>query len=252
MSCAPTGFAAGSRSSPSSPARTQGATFPARSGPAASAYRRRPPRRPRRRREPSADGGDLGIHDQFRARVAGRRGERAGDRAHPADGHPPLAGAVADQVVEEAAVLDQRRVVHPRERADQRVGGDHAAHGLVAEALLQRLAERPLGQLPPQDRVGLLPQFRLPRQRLGERRRDGRGELADLPVELDATPRTRRRSRSARAGCPVSAVPPAARRAGRPRRRRGAPGCRTRSSARQAAGRARGPLMIDSGSSDTR
>ena len=74
---------------------------------------------------------------------ARRARERVGDRAHAADGHPPLAGAVADQVVEEAAVLDQRRVVHRREGADQGVGGDHAADGVVEEALLDRLAERP-------------------------------------------------------------------------------------------------------------
>ena len=112
------------------------------------------------------------------------RGERVGDRAHAADRHPPFARAVADEVVQEAAVLNQRRVVHPRERPDQRVGGDHAAHRVVAEAPFQRLAERPLRQLPPEHRVGPLPQFRRSRQRLGERRRDDAGERRDLPVEL--------------------------------------------------------------------
>ena len=63
-----------------------------------------------------------GAGDDLGPGVDGGPRERVGDRAHPADRHPPLAGAVADQVVEEAAVLEQRGVVHRGERADQRVG----------------------------------------------------------------------------------------------------------------------------------
>ena len=64
-----------------------------------------------RRRSSPSDSMPLtpGAGDDLGAGAAGGRGERVGDRAHAADRHPPLAGAVADQVVEEAAVLDQRR-----------------------------------------------------------------------------------------------------------------------------------------------
>ena len=60
-------------------------------------------------------------------------GQRLGQRAHPAHRHVPVARAVADHVVEEAAVLAQRLVVEPREGADQRVGGDDPALEVVLE-----------------------------------------------------------------------------------------------------------------------
>ena len=59
--------------------------------------------------------------------------KRVGDRAHAADRHVPVAGAAADEVVEEADVLAQGRLVEVGERADQGVGGDDAAHGVVGE-----------------------------------------------------------------------------------------------------------------------
>ena len=61
-----------------------------------------------------------------------RRGQRAADRAHAADRHVPVAGAAADQVVEEAHVLPQRFVVGAGERPDQRVGRHHSADQIVA------------------------------------------------------------------------------------------------------------------------
>ena len=130
------------------------------------------------------DRGDLGVHGQFRACLGGDGRERVGDRAHPADRHPPLARPVADDVVEEAAVLDERRVVQPGEGADQRIGRDHAPHGRVTEAALDGRTERPFGQFPPQVLIDLLPQCRRPRQRLGEGRGDDRGKLADPAVEV--------------------------------------------------------------------
>ena len=66
-------------------------------------------------------------------RRAGPLDQRIGHRAHPADRHQPLAGAAADHVVEEAPVGQQRRIEQRGVRADQRVGGDHAADRVVAE-----------------------------------------------------------------------------------------------------------------------
>ena len=96
-----------------------------------------------------ADAADAGAGHDLGTPLGRRREQRRGDRAHAADGHLPLAGAVADQVVEEAAVLDQRGVVQVGEGADQRVGRDHAAHEVVGEPLLDHLAERPLDDLRP-------------------------------------------------------------------------------------------------------
>ena len=70
---------------------------------------RRPPRRnsaPRPCR-PSASTPHLGAATSSAPAAAARRRERVGDRPHPADRNVPLAGPVADHVVEEAAVLPQ-------------------------------------------------------------------------------------------------------------------------------------------------
>jgi hypothetical protein len=53
---------------------------------------------------------------------------------------------VADHVVQEAAVLAQRRVVRGGERPDQPVGERHAALDVVVEGGVDRLAERALDQ----------------------------------------------------------------------------------------------------------
>ncbi len=57
-----------------------------------------------------------------------RVGRALGQRAHPTDGHVPAAGSVADQVIEEATVLPQQRVVRGRERADRAIGERDAAY----------------------------------------------------------------------------------------------------------------------------
>ena len=78
---------------------------------------------------------NLCARDDFGA-VAGRRGsQRSAHRTHAADRHVPIAGAAADQVIQETDVLLQRRVVGAGEGADQRVGRHHAAHQIVARPL---------------------------------------------------------------------------------------------------------------------
>jgi hypothetical protein len=88
------------------------------------------------------DGDHLGAGDEVGARRPGGALERRGDGAHAADRHPPLAGPVADDVVEEAAVLPQRGVVGRGERPDEGVGEHHPPDRVVAEAGLDRVADR--------------------------------------------------------------------------------------------------------------
>ena len=83
----------------------------------------------------------------------GRGRQRAGDRAHAADRHPPLAGAVADQVVEEAAAGEPVGGVHVGERADQAVGEGDAADDVVGEVVGDDVGERPLAQVVPEPGV---------------------------------------------------------------------------------------------------
>jgi hypothetical protein len=88
------------------------------------------------------DSRDRRIRAQLRPGFVGSALQRSRDRPHPAHRHPPGA---ADHVVEEAAVLDERRFVERGEGADQAVGGHHAADQAVLEAIAQHLPERPLG-----------------------------------------------------------------------------------------------------------
>ena len=129
------------------------------------------------------DRGHGGAGRQRRSGVRDRSRERVGDRTHPADRHPPLASAVADQVVEEAAVLDQGRVVQVGEGADQAVGGDHAADQVVGEALLDHRAERLLDDRAPQAVIDLRAQGRRVGERLDEGRLDHFGDCRDVGVE---------------------------------------------------------------------
>ena len=135
---------------------------------------------------PSAcDRADAGAGDDLGAGLAGRGEQRVGDRAHAAHRHPPLAGAVADQVVEEArGSAPATASLHVGEGADQRVGGDDAAHGVVGEAALDGLAERLLDELVPG--VGVDPR-RGPRGRWAA----ARAASARPPAR---TPRPRRRT----------------------------------------------------------
>ena len=130
---------------------------------------------------------------------AARPRERVGDRAHAADRHPPLAGAVADQVVEEAAVLDQRGVVHGRRRCRSarrwRRRRGRCRRRSATRSPRRAGARRRRAQISRVD------------QRRGSSRSMGSGWIrvgattsassADLGVERPATRRTRRRRRSA-------------------------------------------------------
>ncbi len=92
------------------------------------------------------DRGDLVPGPDLRAGRQRRPGQRVRHRAHPADRDVPVARAVADHVVEEAAVLPERGVVGVGEGADQRVRQDHAAHQVVGEGPFDGLAQRPFEQ----------------------------------------------------------------------------------------------------------
>ena len=88
-------------------------------------------------------GDDLGA-------VGGRGGgQRRADCAHPTDGDVPVADPAAQQVVQKADVLLQRRVVELGEGPDQRVGRHHTAHQVVIECVDDRGADRPLGHVVP-------------------------------------------------------------------------------------------------------
>ena len=131
------------------------------------------------------DAAHASAGDDRGAGVARGDGEGVGDPAHAADGHPPLAVAVADQVVEEAPVLHQAGVVEVGEGADQRVGGDDPAHGVVVEALLDHLPDRlPRPGSPRWPRPTRLAHLPAGAQRLEQRRSDRLGEVGDLGVEL--------------------------------------------------------------------
>ena len=82
--------------------------------------------------------------------------ELGGHGARASDGHAPLAGAVADQVIEEAAVLDQCAVVQRSERTDQRVSGDDPANDIVGESALDGCAEWFLDQIGPDRHLDLV------------------------------------------------------------------------------------------------
>src|SRR5690242_12182821 len=87
------------------------------------------------------DGRDLGAGDDRRA---GRdRCCRKGVRecSHAADGDVPVTGAATDEVVEEADVLTQVGLAERGEGADEGVGGDDAAEGVIVGDRLDELAD---------------------------------------------------------------------------------------------------------------
>ena len=172
-----------------------------------------------------SDRADAGAGEDLGAARGGRAQQRGGDRAHAADGHPPLAGAVADQVVEEAAVLHQRRVVQVGEGADQGVGRDHAAHEVVGEALLDR--PRRAGRSTTRPRSPGRPARAVARAVAAARVSVGataRGEARRPRRRTAARRRTPRRRRSARGTTAGSPRPRRARRRGRSGGRRGRSG----------------------------
>ena len=81
------------------------------------------------------DGRDFRRGQDGRAGVAGGPLQLAGDRAHAAHRHVPVARPAADQVVEETDVLLQVFVVGPGEGPDQRIRQDHTADQVAAQFL---------------------------------------------------------------------------------------------------------------------
>lgn len=78
------------------------------------------------------DGENVGIGRDFGTRTGRSGGQTRGHRAHAANGNVPVAGAPTEHVVQETDVLPQRFVIETSERADQRIGGDHAADQVIA------------------------------------------------------------------------------------------------------------------------
>ncbi len=130
------------------------------------------------------DRGDDGARTEVGAGGARDPDELVGDAAHPAHGDPPLARAVADQVVEEAPVLHEGRVGRRRERPDDPVGQHDPTDRVVGERVLEDLADRPLDEVAPQLGRHGRSQVRSPGERPGQRRGDDGGELAHPVVEV--------------------------------------------------------------------
>ena len=98
---------------------------------------------------------------------------------------PPTGSSpVADPLVEEAAVLGERRVVQRRRDPDQAVARRDAAHGVVTEPLLDRGAERVGHEVAPDPGVHLVAHVALGRQRLEQRRGHDVRQVGDVCVEL--------------------------------------------------------------------
>jgi hypothetical protein len=122
---------------------------------------------------------DLDAAAQLGAGPPGGAGQSRGERAHAAHGHVPVARAVADGVVEEAAVLAQPGVGRLGEGADQAVGEDDPPLEVVVEAVGQRLTQGALDERLPRGVIGdERAQLVARAQRLGERREDARRDAA--------------------------------------------------------------------------
>ncbi len=162
-----------------------------------------------------AVGGDrrnLRPGDDLGAVPASGRLQCAGDCSHSTDRNVPLAGAAAEQVVEQADVLGQRRVAESGERSDQRIGGHHPADQIAADRLGDGQPDRLLDQRRPRRRgVGAAGLQHLPAgvlaaaQRFGQRRPQRFGHRPATPVEVGETTLVaggahRRERRSRRSG----------------------------------------------------
>ena len=112
-------------------------------------------------------------------------------RAHAADRYVPHPGAPAQQVVEEAHVLPQRRVAQTGERADKRIGGHHAADQIAADGIGDRMSQRALDERLPRRRGirpavlhDIAPGLLRVDQRPQQRRPQGLGDCPAAAVEL--------------------------------------------------------------------
>ena len=252
MSWAPSGLVSGSGSPPSRIRSTHGATF-ASTRRACTVCDRVPSCQ-----VTSAPSSEAEIEltpapvtTSAPARVG--RGEQAvGHRAHAAHRHPPLAGAVADQVVEEArgsgpatARSCRRRCRsarrwRPRRARCRRGSGARWPH--PAARARSRATRRGPPATPPATRsaAGRAASAR-PRRPAPRRRR-----------RTPATRRTRRRRRSARGTTPGWPRPRAARRAGRRPGRHGRTACRSSCVRERSSTSSSRSFISASGISETR
>lgn len=97
----------------------------------------------------------------------------------------------AQQVIEEADVLRQGGVVEPGEGSDQRVGGHHPAHQVIADGIADGRSDRLLDQRLPRcpgpgsaRRQDVPACIRTPSQRLDEGRPKRLGHVATVAVEV--------------------------------------------------------------------
>jgi hypothetical protein len=121
---------------------------------------------------------------QLGTRLARHSFQLGRHRAHAPDGHAPLAGAVAEAMEEEAAVLHERRVVQRGERADQPVGAHQPAHEIVSEATLERDPQWLLDDVRPGHHLDLVAQVAHVGEWLEEGRGQGTGQGLDVGIEL--------------------------------------------------------------------
>ncbi len=167
---------------------------------------------------------DLGAGEQARPRRPGHPLELGRHLTHAAHGDPPLAGAAADHVVQEAAILAQTLIIGGAEGADQSVGQQHSAYGVVAEGAFEDVTDRLLHKITPGLGRGPFPEFRTRRQRLRQRRFD---HLSEAPQPIFE------RAPGGELAFPTEGVERSASRphpaVARPGDLRRPPGCRTRS-----------------------
>jgi hypothetical protein len=129
------------------------------------------------------DGEDLRIGSDRDAGTASRVGDGSGDRTHAADRHVPVAGPATNDVIHEADVLDEGRIVDRGERADQPVGGGDARQHVVGHELPQHVAKWPCRQRIPHLVVtGTLAKGGCRHQRLQKRRPDPLRDRSDARI----------------------------------------------------------------------
>src|SRR5688572_20239110 len=81
--------------------------------------------------------------------AGGDAGEFVHNASHPANRHFPFSGAVPNEVVKKAAVLEQGRIVRVCEQANLAIGKDNAAQQIVLQVPFNRQTERFLDQAAP-------------------------------------------------------------------------------------------------------
>ena len=103
---------------------------------------------------------NLGVGDDV-GTEPGRGGrQRAGDCPHSADRHVPVPGPPADEVIQEAHILDQRLVTGCGKRPDQRIGRHHTAYQVAVYRGGDRLPDRAIDQRAPGVRRRRIPRLR--------------------------------------------------------------------------------------------